>query len=300
MNPRVTVVVRDIASLEEIARVARIDTLKELYLAQSGHPGSSLSAMDMFVALYFSGLVEHDLIANERRHDKVILSAGHAAPGFYSVLALAGYFEREELATLRQLHSRLEGHTKRGIPGVEFSAGSLGQGLNFGTGIALGARIRGRDDMTFVVMSDGEQQEGSTWEGVMFASSQSLENLVAIVDANGNQINGPVVTIHPIMTELVSKYEAFGWQTCEIDGNNMGEVVHALRTAIDTSGPVVIISHTVTGKGVPFMEGDYHWHHGVLSEEQLREALQALGEDPDEPDAMRVGTTSLALEGSAR
>jgi transketolase len=163
--------------LSELARIARVDALKELRIAQSGHPGSSLSAMDAMVALYFGGELHHrasDPSWEDR--DIFVLSPGHAAPGYYSCLALAGYFERSELATLRQLGSRLEGHVKRGsLPGIEFSSGSLGQGLGFGAGVALGMRLKHSEDRhVFVLTSDGEQQEGSTWESVMFAASHGL------------------------------------------------------------------------------------------------------------------------------
>jgi transketolase len=287
-----------VEQLTELARIARVDTVKELHIAQSGHPGSSLSAMDAMVALYFGGSLRHrvdDPAWGER--DVFVLSPGHAAPGYYAVLALAGYFDRAELATLRQLGSRLEGHVKRGsLPGIEFSSGSLGQGLGFGAGVAYAMRLRGASDRrVFVVISDGEQQEGSVWETVMFAASNGLSNLVAVVDVNRNQINGPTHEIMPVMDELAPKYEAFGWKTIEIDGNEMAAVAGALSHAREADVPTAVISHTVTGKGVPFMEGDFHWHHGHTTSEQFLDAMAALGEEvsPEHDESWEPGATPL-------
>jgi transketolase len=286
-----------VEELQEFARVARVDAVKALWASQSGHPGSSLSAMDAMIAIYFGGYLRHrpeDPHWGDR--DIFILSQGHAAPGYYSCLALNGYFDRTELASLRQLNSRLEGHVKRGsLPGVECSAGSLGQGLNFGTGVAMAIRRAASERRVFVMMSDGEQQEGSTWEGVMFAGSHQLGNITAIVDVNRNQINGPTHEIMPINDVLSNKYSAFGWNTVEIDGNDMAQLRAALDQATGHNGaPTAIISHTVTGKGVPYMEGDYHWHHGKITDDLFVQAMKALGEPvgstPD--DSWAPGTTS--------
>ena len=278
----------DDTNLMELARVARVDTIKALWAAQSGHPGSSLSTLDVLIALYFGRYVR--VRPNEPDwpdRDIFVLSQGHAAPGYYACLALAGHFPREELNTLRRLGSRLEGHVKRGsVPGVECSAGSLGQGLGFGVGTALAIRRKNSPRRVFVMMSDGEQQEGSTWESVMFAGSRKLANLTAIVDVNRNQINGPTHEIMPVMDELPSKYSAFGWQVREIDGHEFPQIRAALDFAIENDAPTVIVSHTVTGKGAPFMEGDYHWHHGKVTDTLFIEAMTALGEPvsktPDE------------------
>lgn len=287
--------------LEELARVARIDTVKALWAAQSGHPGSSLSTMDVLVSLYFGGHLRHRAHEPEwPGRDVFILSQGHAAPGFYSVLALAGYLPRAELSQLRKLGSRLEGHVKRGsVPGVEFSAGSLGQGLNFGTGVAIAIRRAHSDRRVYVMTSDGEQQEGSHWEAVMFAASHDLSNLTLIVDMNNNQINGPVPTIMPIMTSLRPKYEAFGWATQEIDGHDLPSIDQAIRQARLAAAPSVILSHTTTGKGVPYMENDYHWHHGRVTNGLFARAMAALREEVSpEPDASwqpgRTPTPSIA------
>jgi transketolase len=289
---------RTTEELRELARIARIDAIKELWAAQSGHPGSSLSSMDVLITLYFGSYLRYR--ADEPHwadRDVFVLSNGHAAPGYYSCLALAGYLNRHELATLRKLGSRLEGHVKRGsVPGVEASAGSLGQGLNFSTGVAVAIRRKQSDRRVYVMMSDGEQQEGSTWEGIMFAASQRLANLIAIVDQNGNQINGPTHTIQPIMDDLPKKYAAFGWHTQEIDGHDFTQIREGLDAALaNEEGPSVLISHTVTGKGVPYMEGDYHWHHGVVTDDLFLRAMEALGEKvsthPDE--TWQPGVTRL-------
>lgn len=269
---------QSVEELEKIAHQARIETLKELHIAQSGHPGSSLSCMDVLVALYFGEFLAHRPDdPNWADRDFFILSNGHAVPGLYAVLALAGYAPLAELNGLRKLDSRLEGHAKRGtFPGVEVSSGSLGQGLGVGLGIALGLQLQNRTNRTFVMMSDGEQQEGSTWEAVMYAGSRQVPGIVAIVDQNRNQINGPTHEIQPIMDELAPKYEAFGWESVEIDGNDMAQVAKALEAAIHAKHPYAIISHTVTGKGVAFMEGDFHWHHGIITDELFLQAMDGL------------------------
>jgi transketolase len=288
---------RDPQELADLARVARVDAIKALWAAQSGHPGSSLSAMEAMITIYFGGYLKHnpkDPTWAER--DIFILSQGHAAPGYYACLALAGYLDRSELATFRHLGTRLEGHIKRGsVPGIECSSGSLGQGLNFGTGVALALQRRGSSRHVFVMMSDGEQQEGSTWEGVMFAGSHQLTNLTALVDANGNQINGPTHQIMPIMDRLPEKYAAFGWAVHEVaDGNDVASLQAALDT-VDTGKPNVIISHSVTGKGVSYMEGDYHWHHGKVTDELFLQAMKSLGEEvsPTPDETWAPGTTPV-------
>lgn len=279
---------RDIAEITELARIARVDTLKSLWASQSGHPGSSLSALDVMITLYFGGYLRvRPEEPNWPERDIFLLSQGHAAPGYYACLALRGFLPRRELETLRQFGSRLEGHVKRGItPGVESSAGSLGQGLGFGVGAALSIRRKNEDRRVFVMMSDGEQQEGSTWESVMFAGSHQLRNLTAFVDVNRNQINGPTHEIMPIMDDLPGKYAAFGWDTHEIDGHDIRQIGAALDDSLTSDRPTMIISHTVTGKGVPYMEGDYHWHHGKITNDLFLEAMGALDESvspsPDE------------------
>ncbi len=277
-----------ISGLIEVARRCRVDTLKELWFAQSGHPGSSLSAMDVMVALYHGGFLRHNPDnPSDPDRDYFLLSVGHAVPGLYACLAHAGYAPVAELDGLRKLGTGLQGHAKRGsYPGVEVSAGSLGQGLNIGVGLALAAKMRGKTKRVFVLMSDGEQQEGSVWEAAMFAAKCGLDNLVAIVDANGNQINGSTADIMPSLEPLADKYAAFGWDAREVQGNDMSSVNEALEWATSRNRPSVIISRTTTGYPISYMLGDYHWHHGVITDDRLRQAMSDLGEavsaSPDE------------------
>jgi transketolase len=277
-----------VPELEEIARRCRVDTIKSLRCAQSGHPGSSLSAMDVMVALYHGGHLRHDPARPDwQDRDRFILSVGHAVPGLYSCLAHAGYADPSALAGLRELGTGLEGHAKRGtFPGVEVSSGSLGQGLNIGVGLALGSRLRNGSHRIVVLTSDGEQQEGSTWEAAMAAAKWKLDALTAVVDANGNQINGPVSEVMPSLEPIAGKYEAFGWRTLEIDGNDMTAVTQAFEASQSHDGPTAIISRTTTGYPISFMKGDYHWHHGVLTDELFLQAMEDLGEKvsatPDE------------------
>lgn len=279
---------RSINELEAIARQCRIDALKALWCAQSGHPGSSLSLMDVMVALYHGGIAQHDPARPSwERRDRVILSVGHAVPGLYSCLAHAGYAPVAKLVGLRQYGTGLEGHAKRGsFPGVECSAGSLGQGLSIGVGLALAARLQSDDTRVFVLMSDGEQEEGSVWEAAMSAAKWDLDNLIAVVDKNGNQINGPTSVVMPTLDPIGDKYKASHWSVREINGNNMAEVVAGLNWTVKTEGPSVLISHTETGFPISFMMGDYHWHHGVLTSKLFLTAMADLNEpvsdDPDE------------------
>lgn len=277
-----------ITKLKETARRIRCETVKSLRVAQSGHPGSSLSIADVLTALYFGGYLRHDPVnPNWEERDYFLLSNGHAVPGLYACLALAGFYPVEKLDGLRKLGTPMHGHAKRGtFPGIEISSGSLGQGLSMGIGIALGLKLQNKPNRVFVMMSDGEQQEGSTWEAIMFAPKHKLDNLIAIVDKNGNQINGPTHVIMPGLDPLAAKYQAFHWETAEIDGHDMSQILSALDQAVAANGPFVIISHTVTGKGVSFMEGDYHWHHGVITDELFIKAMRDLGEVVSEkPDA---------------
>jgi len=279
------------ASVEELVKIARevrVLTIKELRVAQSGHPGSSLSALDVMVATYFGGEFKthpDDPVWEDR--DYFVLSVGHAVPGLYATLARAGYGPLVELNGLRKFGTRLAGHAKRNVyPGVEVSAGSLGQGLGVGLGICLGLRVAGKSNRVVVLMSDGEQQEGSTWESVMLAGSKQPTGLVAIIDKNSNQINGPTHEIMPVMDELPSKYRAFGWECLEINGNEMVEVNESITYSLKAEHPVAIVSHTTTGAGISYMEGDFHWHHGVISDTLFIQAMQDLGQKvspaPDE------------------
>ena len=281
------IIMKTISELEAIARQCRVDTLKELRCAQSGHPGSSLSLMDVMVALYFGGFVRHNPADPDwKDRDRVILSVGHAVPGLYSCLSHAGYSPVAKLSGLRQYGTGLEGHAKRHtFPGIECSSGSLGQGLSVGVGLALAAKLRSEASRVVVLMSDGEQEEGSVWEAVMSASKWGLDNLIAVVDKNGNQINGHTSVVMPTLDPIADKYRASHWVARDIQGNNMAEVMDGMKWAMEAKGPAVLISHTETGFPISFMRGDYHWHHGVLTNPLFLKAMSDLKEPvSNEPD----------------
>ncbi|EEP60820.1 transketolase [Sulfurihydrogenibium yellowstonense] len=280
---------RDIQELKEIARELRIDIITMVYNAQSGHPGGSLSAIDILTVLYFGGFLRYDP-KNPwwENRDRFILSKGHASPALYSVLAKAGYIPKEELSTYRKIkgfapdgYSRLQGHpawqgNKHGVPGAEASTGSLGQGLSVAIGQALSGRLANKDYKVYVMLGDGEVQEGMTWEAAMFAGHHKLDNLIAILDNNNLQIDGDVrqiVNIHP----LKEKYEAFGWHVIEIDGHDYQQIIDAFTQANQIKGkPIMIVAHTVKGKGVSFMENNFKWHGVAPSKEEYEIAIQEL------------------------
>lgn len=260
--------------------------------------------MDVMVAIYHGGFLRYDPSRSlSPDQDHFILSVGHAVPGLYSCLAHAGYAPTSELKGLREYGTGLEGHAKRGtFPGVEASAGSLGQGLSIGVGLSLGMKIGGGDHRVFVLMSDGEQEEGSTWEAAMSAPKWKLDNLVAIVDKNGNQINGPTSTVMPTLDPIADKYRAFHWRAEEINGNDMGEVVDGLEWALAQEEPAVLISRTETGHPISYMAGDYHWHHGVITDERFRQAMEDLNEpvSPEPDETWMPGYTNPNLTGALK
>lgn len=248
--------------------------------AGSGHPGGSLSAIDILTALYFGGVLRHDASApKDGARDRFILSKGHAAPALYATLAHAGYFPIDELKTLRKLGSRLQGHPDMTLlPGIEVSTGSLGQGLSIACGIACGLRLNNNSANVFTLLGDGECEEGQVWEAAMFAAHQKLDNVVAIIDNNGLQIDGCVEDVcNP--GDLGEKFRAFGWDVYSVDGHDIDALIKTLNTAKDkTVGvPKVIIAHTVKGKGVSFMEDNAGWHGKAPNAEELERALQELG-----------------------
>lgn len=261
----------DLKELPEIAKKARMSAMKACYAAQSGHPGSALSTMEVLVALYFGGVLKHNPSKPDMNdRDYFLLSNGHACPGLYAVLAHAGYFDEKELDNLRQLGAIAQGHPHRGsLPGIEISAGSLGQGLSVGIGIAHGIKLAGKENRVYVMMSDGEQEEGSTWEAVMYAGSSGLDNLIAIVDKNGFQIDGATKDVLPGLDPLAEKYRAFNWHVQEVDGHNFDDVFAGFTNAQLAKKPAVIIADTVRGKGVSFMENSDHWHAGAITDEQF-------------------------------
>lgn len=272
----------DIKELERIASQVRRDIIRQVYLCQSGHPGGSLGNADLLTALYFE-VMENDPSFNMegKGEDIFLLSNGHISPVFYSVLARRGYFPVEELATFRQINSRVQGHptTHEGLPGIRIASGSLGQGPSVACGMALAKRMNGDDKTIFVLTGDGEQQEGQIWEAALFAPHNKLENLVLIIDDNGQQIDGPTEDVLRLGS-FEDKYRAFGWDIMHMDGNDMTETVKVLKEAqAKRNGkPTCIVMKTAMGQGVDFMEGTHHWHGKAPNEEQTKVALAQLEE----------------------
>ena len=266
----------DIEFLKKQAVVFRRDILETLEIAGSGHPGGSLSAVEIMLSLYGYALNHRAQEPKWDGRDRLIISKGHVSPVVYVTLANFGYFSKEELKTFRKFGSRLQGHVHTKVPGVEFNTGSLGHGLSFCNGIALGARMRGKDFKVYCLMGDGEIQEGSVWEAAMTASHHKLNNVCAIVDYNKVQENGPTKEIKDL-EPLTDKWTSFGWHVIEVDGNNINELTFAFdefKTIKDK--PTVIIAHTIKGKGVSFMEGKNTWHGKAPNKEQLTAALLEL------------------------
>lgn len=236
--------------LDEKARTIRKHVINMVFEAGSGHPGGSLSSVDILTALYFYTMRHNPLEPKWTDRDKFILSKGHAAPALYATLAEAGYFPVKELLSLRKIGSMLQGHPYSKVPGVDVSSGSLGQGLSIASGLALAAKVDNKTYRVFTLLGDGECDEGQVWEAAIFASHYKLDNLTAIVDRNGLQIDGPTEKIM-CLEPIAGKWKAFGWHVIEIDGNKMTEIVEALDEAKRISGkPSVIIAHTLKGKGV--------------------------------------------------
>lgn len=270
---------RNIDFLKEQARIVRIEILKMLATAGSGHTGGSLSSADIVTALYFYKMRHRPDDPKWNKRDRFILSKGHAAPLLYAVLALTGYFDRSLLGTLRRIGSPLQGHpSSKLLAGVEVSTGSLGQGLSVANGIALGLRLDNIDSRVYCLLGDGEIQEGQVWEAAMTAGHYFLDNICAIVDMNDLQIDGKcseVMKIEP----LHKKWEAFNWHVFEIDGHNMEEIVYVLDEAERIKGkPSVVLARTVKGKGVSIFEGKVEYHGLSPTKEELEVALKELGE----------------------
>lgn len=266
-----------IAALEQKALVLRQHVIKMIGKARSGHPGGSLSAADIVAALFFVHM-RHDPTKPEwPDRDRFVLSKGHACPILYAALAESGYFTPDMLMTLRSLGSPLEGHpSRRKLAGVEISSGSLGQGLGAGNGMALAARLDNRDYRVYVLMGDGECQEGEIWEAAMFAAHYKIDNIVGIVDYNNLQIDGFVSDVMEVQP-LADKWRAFGWHVIEIDGHDLAEIVGALDDADQVKGqPAVIIARTIKCKGVSFMENKVEFHGKAPTDEELKRALVEL------------------------
>jgi len=266
-----------IEDLQGIARKLRRHVITMISTAGSGHPGGSLSAADIVTALYFHTMRHDPTNPKWADRDRFILSKGHAAPVLYAALAECGYFPLEWLTTLRKTGTCLQGHTdSRLTPGVDMSAGSLGQGLSVGIGMALAARLDKKDYRTYVLLGDGECQEGQVWEAAMFAPNYKLDNLTAIVDYNGLQLDGftkQIMDLEP----FVDKWRSFKWEVLQIDGHDMKQVIEALQKARQVKDkPVVIVARTVKGKGVSFMENNVDYHGKAPGKSEIETALREL------------------------
>jgi transketolase len=267
-----------IAELEEKARRLRVAIVKTLHKSQSGHTGGSLSAIDMVCALYFHKMRHNPQEPSWDGRDRFVLSKGHAAPALYVTLAEAGYFPAEDLMMLRRLGSHLQGHPdSKGTPGVDVCTGSLGQGLSMANGMALGLKLDGKANRVYAVLGDGELQEGQIWEAAMAAAHYKSDNLCALIDANGLQIDGFVEKVMNV-GNIAEKFRSFGWHVLEIDGHDMGAIVDALDAAEAHKGaPTAIVAKTVKGKGVHLFENKAAYHGVTPNDEELPEALKCLG-----------------------
>ena len=272
---------KNIQELTDIASQVRRDIVRMVTAAKSGHPGGSMSSTDILTALFFNEMEQDPATwtRDAKGQDAFILSAGHLAPVYYSVLARAGYFDPKEMGTLRKFGSNLQGHPTVGhIKGIFQPSGSLGQGLSAAAGIALGKKLSGEGHRAFVLCGDGESEEGQIWEAAMFAVHHKLDNLVAMTDWNGMQIDGPIETVTAI-EELNEKWLAFGWDVIVADGHDFDSILNAFQIARKQDGkPKMILFKTEMGHGVDFMAGSHTWHGKAPSEEQCAQALEQLKE----------------------
>lgn len=269
----------NIEELKARALQIRKEILIHLNLAGSGHPGGSLSAVEILVSLYSCKLRHNPQDPQWEGRDILIISKGHITPAIYTVLANYGYFPKDELKTFRKFGSRLQGHVHTNVPGVEFNTGSLGHGLSVANGIALGAKMLKKDQRVYCLLGDGELQEGSVWEAAMTAAHHKLDNICAIVDYNKVQENGPVNEIKNL-EPLAQKWKTFGWNVVEAIGHNFRNLIEALNACEKVKDkPSVIIAHTIKGKGVSFMEGESKWHGKAPNDEKLKEALAELEQE---------------------
>ena len=272
---------KSIQELTDIASQVRRDIVRMVTAAKSGHPGGSMSSTDILTALYFNEMHQYPATwtRDAKGQDAFILSAGHLAPVYYSILARAGYFDPAKMGTLRKFGSDLQGHPSVGhIKGIFQPSGSLGQGLSAAAGIALGKKLSGDSHRVFVLCGDGESEEGQIWEAAMFALHHKLDNLVAMTDWNGMQIDGPIETVTGI-EELNEKWLAFGWDVIVADGHDFESILDAFQLARKANGkPKMILFKTEMGHGVDFMAGKHTWHGKAPSEEQCAEALKQLKE----------------------
>lgn len=271
------------ADLKAIATQIRRDIVRMVHGAASGHPGGSLGCTEFFTALYFK-VLKHDpsFHMDGKNEDLFFLSNGHISPVFYSALARSGYFDIKELATFRKINSRLQGHptTHEHLPGVRVASGSLGQGMSVAIGAALSKKLNNDKNIVYSLHGDGELDEGQNWEAIMFAAAHKVDNLISTVDWNGQQIDGTTKAVMDL-GNIHAKFDAFGWTTLEMNGNDLDDVIATLDKAKGLTGqgkPIAIMMHTIMGKGVDFMENDHHWHGVAPNDEQLQKALAQLPE----------------------
>lgn len=274
----------EINQLKDVASQVRRDIIRMVHACQSGHPGGSLGATDIVTALYFDQMQidPEKFTMDGTGEDMFFLSNGHISPMFYSILAHRGYFPVSELATFRRLGTRLQGHptTAEGLPGVRVASGSLGQGLSVAVGVAEAKKLMKDDHIVYVLMGDGEQEEGQIWEAAMYAPAKKVDNIIAIVDYNKKQIDGSTDDVMNL-GDLRAKYESFGWKVWELNGNDMEEVVETLKKARENAHKgqsQVLLAHTEMGMGVDFMMGTHKWHGSAPNDEQAANALSQLKE----------------------
>jgi len=269
--------------LTKIASQVRRDIVRMVHAQQSGHPGGSLGCADFLTALYFKVMkIDTNFKMDGKNEDLFFLSNGHISPVFYSVLSRSGYFEVKELSSFRKINSRLQGHptTHEGLPGIRIASGSLGQGMSVAIGAALSKKYNGDDRIVYSLHGDGELQEGQNWEAIMFAAHNKVDNYIATIDVNGQQIDGPLSKVLNL-DNLEDKFKAFHWTVLHMDGHNMEEIVATLEKAKSLTGqgnPIVILMKTTMGKGVDFMETGHEWHGIAPNDEQLAKALGQLEE----------------------
>lgn len=275
---------KDIKKFQDIASQIRRDIIRMINIPASGHTGGSLGCADFFTAMYFDVLdySPQKFTIDGAGEDLFFLSNGHVAPVWYSALSRAGFFPIEELSSLRKFGTRLQGHPtpKEGLPGVRIASGSLGQGLSVACGAALSKKLNGENKFVYVLMGDGEIEEGQVWEAALFANARKIDNLIAFVDYNNLQIDGPVDEVMPLL-DLRAKWESFGWLVLETDGNDIEKILDTVDQAKKISGngkPVMVIMKTIMGKGVDFIENNHHWHGTAPNDEQVKAALLQLPE----------------------
>ena len=264
-------------NLEEIANKIRINTVKEVYYAQSGHPGGSLSIADILAVLYFKEMKIDPKNPKDENRDRFVLSKGHCSPALYATLALKGFFSMDELKNFRNINSILQGHPDmKKIPGVDMSTGSLGQGLSAANGMAIAGKLDKKDYRVYAILGDGEIEEGQVWEAAMASAKYKLDNLCIFIDNNNLQIDGEIDKVGG-MNNMTEKLLSFGFNVINIDGHNISSIIDAFTTAKQTKGkPTVIIAKTIKGKGVSFMENKAEWHGKAPSEEEYNKAMEEL------------------------